>query len=151
MFPLQSDDIFRSDTRCHLLSCTSFACTTPVPSHACSCPIPPISASNCKNIHCHSASSSSRNFDRVSKPAYPIVSSSDSVTNISRSPKFTSTNSHSINSSISKFRVVSHRNIHRKPKLRKSLIGSAFVNSPNSHDIANKRIVGRDGINVLTI
>ena len=50
MFPLQSDDIFRSDTRCHLLSCKSFACTTPVPPHACSCRIPPISASNCKNI-----------------------------------------------------------------------------------------------------
>ena len=90
-----------------------------------------------------------RVVDRVNKPEYPIVSSSNSVTNISKSPKFTPTNSHSIDSSTSTIRVVSHRNIHRKRKLRKSVISSSFVNSANSHDIANKFIVGRDRINVL--
>ena len=90
-----------------------------------------------------------RVVDRVNKPEYPIVSSSNSVTNISKSPKFTPTNSHSIDSSTSTIRVVSHRNIHRKRKLRKSVISSSFVNSANNHDIANKFIVGRDRINVL--
>ena len=62
--------------------------------------------------------------------------------------EFTPPISHSIDSSTSLFRVVSHRNIHRK--LRESLISSSFVNSANSHDIANKLIVGRDRINVST-
>ena len=60
------------------------------------------------------------------------------------------TDSHSIDFSTSTFRAVSHRNIHRKRKLRKSAISSLFANSANSHDIANKHIVGRDRVNVLT-
>ena len=44
------------------------------------------------------------------------------VTNISKSLTFNPTNSHSINSSTSTFNVVSHRNVHRKPKLRKSVM-----------------------------
>ena len=110
---------------------------------------------NCKNIlnrsiRCNPVSSSSSNVDRVSKPAYPVVSSSDSVTNISKSLKFTSTNSHSIDSSTSTFHAVSHCNIHRKRKLLKSVISSSFVNSANGYDTANKLIVGRDRVNVLT-
>ena len=65
-------------------------------------------------------------MNKVGKPAYPVVSSSDSVTSISKSLKFTPTYSHSIDSSTSTFRVVSRGNIHRKRKLRKS---SSFVNS----------------------
>ena len=93
---------------------------------------------------------SSSNIDRVSKPVYSVVSSSDSITNISKSPKFTPSNSHSVDSSTSWSRVVSHRNIRRKRKLRKSVISSSFVKSANNDDISNKFIVGRDKINVLT-
>ena len=75
---------------------------------------------------------------------------SDSVTNISKSFKFTPSNSHSVDSNTSSFRIVSHRNIHRKRKLRKSVISSSFVNSANNDQISNKFIVGRDRINVLT-
>ena len=80
----------------------------------------------------------------------PVVSSSGSVINTSKSLKFTPTNSHSTDTSTSSFRVVSHRNIHSKDKLRKSVISSSFVNCANSHDIANKFIVGRGRVNVLT-
>ena len=137
MFPLRSDGILSSDTMSPVLSCKSFVCTTSGPSHTCSSHVPPIAVRNCKNIcncsiRCNSVSSSSSNVDRVSKPAYTVVSSSDSVTDISKSLKFTSTNSHSIDSSTSMFRVVSHRNIHCKHKLRKSVISSSFVNSANS-------------------
>ena len=69
-----------------------------------------------------------------------------SVTNIRKSPKFTPRNSHSVDSSTSSFCVVSHRNIHRKRKLRKS---SSFVQSAKNDDISNKFIVDRDKINVL--
>ena len=74
----------------------------------------------------------------------PVVSSSDGVINISKSLKFTLNNSHSVDSSTSPFHVVSHHNIHRKCKLRESVIISSFVNSANSHYIANKLVVGRD-------
>ena len=112
-FPLQSDDIFRSDIRSPVLSCKSFFCTTSDPLHARSSPVPPIALRNCKNIHncsmrCSSVSFSRSNVDRVSKPAYPVVSLSDSVTNISKSLKFTPANSHSFESSTSTFHVVSH-------------------------------------------
>ena len=73
-----------------------------------------------------------------------------SQTNISTSLKFTPTNLRSIGSSKYSFRVVSHRKIHRKCKLCKSVISSSFVNNANNHDIANKFIVGRNRINVLT-
>ena len=149
MFPLQSDDIFRSDIRSPVLSRKSFVCTTSGPSHARSSPVLLIVSRNCKNIRnrsirCNSVSSNSSNVDRVSKTAYPIASSCDSVTNISNSLIFTPTNSHSFDSSTSTFRVVSHRNIHRKRKLRRRVISSLFVNSANSHDIASKLIAGRD-------
>ena len=75
---------------------------------------------------------------------------SDSVTNISKSFKFTPSNSHSVDSNTSSFRVVSHRNIHCKRKLRKSVMSSSFVNSANNDHISNKFIVGRDRNNVLT-
>ena len=115
MLPLQSDDIFRSDIRSPVLSRKSFVFTSD-PSHARSSLFPPIALRNCKNIRnlslsCNSVSSSSINVDRVSKPEHPVVSSSDSVANISKSLKFTPTNSHSFDSSTSTFRVVSHRNI----------------------------------------
>ena len=115
---------------------------------SCSSPVPPIAVRNCKNIRnrsirCNSVSSSSSNADRVRKPEYPVISSSDSVTNISKSLKFTPTNSHSIDSSTSSFRIASHRNIHRKRKLRKSVTSSSLVNSANNHDTANKFIVGK--------
>ena len=149
MFPLQSDDI-QSDTRSPVLSRKSFVCIISVPSHACSSPVPPIAVRNCKNIcnrsiRCISVSSSSSNVESISEPAYPVVSSSYSVTNISKSLKFTLTNSHSIDSG-----VVSHCNIHRKRKLHESVISSSLVNSADSHDIASKLIVGRDIINVST-
>ena len=80
---------------------------------------------------------------------HTVVSSSDSVTNITKPLKLTPTNSYSLDSSTSMFRVVSHRNIHRKCKLRKTVINSSFFNSANSHDIASKFIVGRDRINIL--
>ena len=94
--------------------------------HTRSSPVPPIALHNCKNIRncsmrCSSVSSSSNNVDRGSKPAYSVVSSSDSVTNINKSLKFTPTNLHSFDSSTSTFHVVSHRNIHRKRKLRKNV------------------------------
>ena len=75
------------------------------------------------------------------------MSSSDSVRNISNSPKFTPSNSHSVDSSTSSFHVVIHRNIHRKRKLCKS---SSFVESANNDDISYKFIVGRDKIYVLS-
>ena len=89
MFPFQSDDIFKFDISSPVLSRKSFVCTTSGPSHARSPPSPPIALCNCKNIRnrsirCISVSSSSSNIDRVSKPAYPVISSSDSVTNISK-------------------------------------------------------------------
>ena len=110
--------------RSPVFSRKSFVCATSVPTHACFCLVPPTAVRNCKNIlnrsiRCNSVRSSSSNFDRVSKLDYPVVSSSDSVTNIS---KFTPSNSHSVDSSKSSFRVVSHRNIHRKRKLPKSVI-----------------------------
>ena len=151
MFPLKSDEIFRSDTSYPVLSRKSFVCATTGPSHACFPPIPPIVIRNCKNIrNCsigyNSVRSSSSNVDRVSKPVYPVVSSSDSVTNISKSPKLAPSSSHSVDFSTSSF-CVSHRNIHCKRKLRKS---SSFVKSANNDDIPNKFIVGRDKINVLS-
>ena len=123
--------------------------------HACFSPVPPIAVGNCKNIRdrstrCNSVRSSSSNVDRASETEYPVVSSSDSVTNISKSLKFTPTNSHSVDSSASLFRVVNHCNIHRKRKLRKSVINSSFVNRANNNGISNKFIAGRDKINVLT-
>ena len=52
MFPLQSDNIFKPDTRPPVFSRKSFVCATSVPSHACSSSVPSIavSASNCKNV-----------------------------------------------------------------------------------------------------
>ena len=47
------------------------------------------------------------------------------------------------------FHVVSHRSIHRKRKLHESVISSLFANNTKSH-IANKHIMSRDRINVLT-
>ena len=81
--------------------------------------------------------SSSSNVEGISKPAYPVVSSSDSVINVSKSLKPTSIHSHSIGSSTSMFRVVSRRNIHCEHKFCKSVTGSSFVNTAYSHDIAS--------------
>ena len=50
MFPLKSDDIFRSDTRSPVLSRKFFVCATSGQSHACFCPVHPIAVPNCKNI-----------------------------------------------------------------------------------------------------
>ena len=111
-----------------------------------------VAVRNCKNIRnrCNSVSSSSGNVDRVSKREYTVVKSSDSATNISKSLKFTPTNSHFIDSSKSLFGVVNHRNIHSKLKLRKSVINSWFTNNANNNDVANKVVVSRDRITVLT-
>ena len=108
--------------------------------------VPPIDVRNCKNIRnrficCNSVHWSSSNVDRVS--------SSDSVTNISKSPKFTASNSRSVVSSTTSFGVVSHRSFHRKRKLCKSVISSSFVRSTNN-DTSKKFIVCRDKINILT-
>ena len=115
---------------------------------------PSIAVHNCKNIsnhsiRCNSVSSSRSNVESVN-PAYNVVSLSDSVINVSKSLKSTSTHSHSIDSSMSTFRVVFRRNIHRKRKLRKSVISSSFVNNASSYDIANKFVMGRCRINVLS-
>ena len=156
MFPLQSDDIFKSFSSSPVLSTKSFVYTTSGSCmHACLSPVPPIAVRNSKNIHnrsirCNSVSSGSSNVDCISKPGYPFASSSASVISVSKSLKFTSTNSHSVDSSTFTFRVVNHGNIHRKRKLRKSAKGSSFANSTKSHDIANKLVVGRDKTNVLT-
>ena len=109
---------------------------------------------NCKNIRnhfirCNSVRSSSSNVDRVSKPEYLFVSSSNSVTNISKSLKLTPTYSHSIDCNTFSFRVVIHRNVQHKRKLRKNVTSLSFVNSAKNHDITNKLIEGRDKINVL--
>ena len=151
MFPFNSDDIFRSDIRSPVLSRKSFVCATSSPLHTYFSPVPPIAVRNCKNIRnnsicCNSVHLSSNNVDRVSKPVYPVVSSSDSVTNISKSPKLALSSSHSVDFSTSSF-CVSHLNIYCKRKLRKS---SSFVKSANNDDISNKFIVGRDKINVLS-
>ena len=148
MFPLKSNDIFRSDTRSPVFSRKSFVCATYVPLHACFSPFPPLAVRNCKNIRnrsirCSSGRSCNSNSDRVSKLDYPFVSSSDSVTNISKYLKFTLSNSHFFNSSTTLIRVVYHGNIQSKRKLRKSVISPSFVNSAND-DISNKFIVGRD-------
>ena len=105
-----------------------------------------VAVRNCKNIRnrCNSVSSSSGNVDRVSKREYTVVKSSDSATNISKSLKFTPTNSHFIDSSKSLFGVVNHRNIHSKRKLRKSVINSWFTNNANNNDVANKVVVSRE-------
>ena len=92
MFPFQSDDIFRSDIRSPVLSRKSFTCTTSGPSHARFSPVSPVALRNYKNIfncsvHRSSVSSSSSNVDRAIKPAYPVVSSSNNVTNTSKSFK----------------------------------------------------------------
>ena len=107
--------------RSPVLSCKSFVCATSGPSHARFSPVSPIAAHNCNNIrncsiHCNSVRSSRSNVERVRKPVYPAVSSSDSITNI----KFTYSDLHSVDSSTSSFRVVSHCNIHHKCKLHKS-------------------------------
>ena len=137
------------------MSRKSHVCATSVPSHACFSPVAPIAVRNCKNIRnrsmrCNSVRSSSSNVDRVSKPEQLVVSSSDSVTNSSKSLQFSPSDSHSVDSSTSSFRVVTHRNIYRKRKLRKSIIPSSFVNSGNNDDISKKFYVDRDKINVLT-
>ena len=124
MVPLQSDDIFKSDTRSIFLLSRSFVCRTPGPLHACSSPVLSIAVCNCKNICncsicCNSVISSSNNVASISKPVCPVFSSSDSIINISESLKFTPTYLHSIDSSTSVFRVVGHHNIHRKRKLVK--------------------------------
>ena len=90
MFPLKSDDIFRSDTRSPALSRKSFVCATSGPSHACFSPVPPIAVRNCKNIRNRSIR---RNSVCSSSSYVDRVSSSDSVTNISKSRKFTPSNS----------------------------------------------------------
>ena len=146
MFPLKSDDIFRSDTRSPALSHKSFVCATSGPSHACFYPVPPIAVCNCKNIRNRSIR---RNSVCSSSSYVDRVSSSDSVTNICKSPKFTASNSHSVDSSTSSFGVVSQRNFHGKRKLCKSVISSSFVKSANNDNIS-KFIVCRDKINVLT-
>ena len=121
MFPLQSGFTFMSDTRSPVLSHKSFVCTTSDPSDACLSPATAITVLNCKNIHNCSVSSnsvslSSSNVESIRKPAYPVVSSSDIIINISRShSKSTPTNSNSID--FSTFCVVSHQNIHYKCKL----------------------------------
>ena len=46
MLPLQSDDIFKSDTKSAFLSRRSFVCRTPCPLHACLSPVPPIAVCN---------------------------------------------------------------------------------------------------------
>ena len=126
MFPLQSGDILKSDTRSPVLSRKSFICAKSGPSHACSFPVPAIAVRNCKNtrncsLRCNYVSSSISNVESISKPAYPVVSSSDSVKiNVSKSLKSIPTDSHSIDSSASTLYVVSRRNIHRKRKLCKS-------------------------------
>ena len=122
MFPLQPDDIFKSETRSSVLSGKSFVCIMSGPSHACLSPVPRIAVHNCKNICNHSIwcnyiSLSSTNVESISKPAHFVNSSSDSVKYISKSLKFTPTNSHSINSSTSMFHFVSQCNVHRKCKL----------------------------------
>ena len=50
MFPLKSDEFFRSDTSYPVLSRKSFVCATTGPSHACFPPVPPFVIRNCKNI-----------------------------------------------------------------------------------------------------
>ena len=155
MFLLKSGDIFRSDTRSPVLSSKSFDFAAFDRSHGCFSLVPPTAVRNDENIlncsiRCSSVRSSNSNVDRVSKPVYPIVSSYKSGTNTSKSHKFTPSNSHSVDSSTSSSRVVSHHNIHRKRKLRKNVISLSFVKSTNDDDISNTFIVGRDKINVLT-
>ena len=72
MFPLQSDDIFRSDTRSPVLSRKSFVCATSGQSRAYFSHAHPIAVRSFKNIcnrsiRCNSVSSSSSNIDRVGK------------------------------------------------------------------------------------
>ena len=110
MFPFQLDDISLSDIGSPALSRKFFVCTTSGPSHAHSSPV-----RNC-SIRCSFVSLNSVNVDKVSKPAYHVVSSSYSIINISKYLKFTATNSHSFDFSTSAFRVVSYRNIHLKRK-----------------------------------
>ena len=119
MFPFQLDDISMSDIESPGLSRKSFICATSGSSHAHSSPVRRIALRNCKNIcncsiRCSSVSLNSGNVDKVSKPAYHVVSSFYSVINNSKYLKFTPTNSHSFDSSTSTFRVISHRNIHLK-------------------------------------
>ena len=148
VFPLQSDDIFRSDSRSPVFARKSSVCAKSGPSHACSFSFPLFALCkefyNC-SVRCNSVSLCSNNVDRVNKPESPIVSSSDGVTNISKSVKFTPT----IGSSTYLFRVVSHCNIHRKRKLHKNVIALSFIISANCHDIAKKFIVGKNGISVF--
>ena len=61
----------------------------------------------------------SNNVESICKPAYPFVSSPDSVINISKPLKFALTNSRSIDFITSTFCVFSHRNIHLKRKFEK--------------------------------
>ena len=148
VFPLQSDYIFTSDSRSPVLARKSSVCVKSGPSHACSFSAPPFALCKdfCKcSVRCNSLSLCSNNVDRVNKPEYPIVSSADGVTSISKSLKFTPT----IGSSTYLFRVVSHCNIHRKRKLHKNVIALSFINSANCHDIAKKFIVGKNGISVF--
>ena len=71
-----------------------------------------------RSLHFKSVSSSSRDVKSISKPTYLVVSPFDSNISASKLFKCTPTHSHSIDSSTSSFRVVSHRNICPKPKLR---------------------------------
>ena len=50
MFPLNSDDIFRSDTRSPVLSRKSCVCAVSSPLHTYFSPVPPVAVRNCKNI-----------------------------------------------------------------------------------------------------
>ena len=94
--------IFSSlNTRSPVLSHKSFVCTTYGPLHACSPPVPPIAIHNYKSICNHSIcsssiSSSSTNVESISKPAYLVACSSDSVINVTKSLKFTLIDSHSV-------------------------------------------------------
>ena len=46
--------------------------------------------------------------------------------------------------------VVSCSDLHRKRKLDKNVVSSLFASTTNNHGIANKRIIDRDRIKVLT-
>ena len=146
--------IYSGVTRSPVLSGKFFVCAASGSSQACFSPVFPIAVSNSKNIHnrsihCNSVRSSSSNVGIVSKPEYAVFSSSDSVTNISQSPKFSLSNLHTVGPSTSSFRAVTHRNTHLKRKLHKSVIGPSLVKSGNNDDISNNFIVGKNNINIL--
>ena len=153
MFPCQSDDIFKSVNKSHVLSRKSrVSSSVQLPSSSLS--VPRVAVRDCnvrkRSVKCNSVSSSKNNVHSISKPVCDNVIPSGSVSssvspNVSKSVICNVSHSQCFNSDTPTYIVTNHRNVCRKPKLRNYSKGSLFISKVGSHDI-----VSGDKTNVTT-